>query len=491
MTSCRFFNPLKFVIVITLTLLAASPSRAQFREWRGAWVSTVYQDYAKRTTAKNKKYLSALLDSLQKCRCNVVVFQVRPKADAFYKSDLEPWSSWLTGTSGTPPDEDWDPLEFMIKESHRRGMELHAWINPYRVDTGSNGPLPQSYYAKQHPDRVVKFGGAHILNPGIPENQDYVVEIICDIVSRYDIDGLHMDDYFYPYPNKKLSFNDKAAYAAYGNGKDLGDWRRDNTAALIKKAGEAIHSLKPWVRFGISPFGIWRNKTSDPEGSETAGTQCYDDLFADPVQWIREGWIDYLVPQLYWGLNKKIASARTLTDWWSKQGFGRHVYIGQDVKVTMDSCELAEKMMLSRTTEGIQGNCWWPAYELLRDYKQCATTLADYWQMNYAIPPAYPWLSQHTPGEVGNLQCRHFKGSSILSWTAPKAAKPIEEARFYVVYIIPDGQKPDLSNSAYIAGVTSECSYVLPPLSHGRYVAYIAVLDRCNNLSRHPARISL
>ncbi|MCF0204967.1 MAG: family 10 glycosylhydrolase [Muribaculaceae bacterium] len=487
MTNSRYFRGI-FCLIVALLMHAAQPKEqavAQTREWRGAWVSTVYQDYAKRNTAQNKKYLCSVLDSLLRCHCNAVIFQVRPKGDALYKSDIEPWSSWLTGTIGKAPDTDWDPLQFMVEESHKRGMEIHAWINPYRLDTS---PLPSSHYAKQHPDRVVKFGTALILDPGIPENREYLISIIRDIVSRYDIDALHMDDYFYPYPNKKLKFNDKNSFAKYGNGASLGDWRRKNTAALIREAGAEIRRIKPWVRFGISPFGIWRNASSDPAGSNTRGTQCYDDLYADPVQWIREGWIDYLVPQIYWGMNKEIASARELNPWWGKQAHGRYVFIGQDVKVTMDSCELAEKMVLSRTTPGIAGNCWWPAYEVVRNYKEINSTLSEYWQSNYALPPTYPWISKGVPGEVENLRF----SNGVLSWQPPKASSPLQEARFYVVYVFAPGATINLNDNTRIATITSECQYKLPhQLLNRRYRAVVTPLDRCNAQSLHPRVITL
>ena len=292
-----------------LTISAANPKH----EFRGAWLHTVHQgQYARMTTDETKKYLEDQLDKLKAAGCNAVVFQVRPSADAFYESELEPWSRLLTGTAGKAPSPDWDPLVFMIEQSHARGMELHAWLNPYRVTSSNNEKLASSHIYHKHPERFVKYDGKLYFDPGLPENREFIESVVADIVSRYDVDAIHMDDYFYPYPVKGKDFPDDKSYAEYGNGMDRGDWRRQNVNLLIEGLHETIAVTKPWVRLGISPFGIWRNKSSDPKGSDTNGLQNYDELYADVLLWTEKGWVDYMLPQLYWTLEKKVASSEKL-----------------------------------------------------------------------------------------------------------------------------------------------------------------------------------
>ncbi|MDE7125942.1 MAG: family 10 glycosylhydrolase, partial [Muribaculaceae bacterium] len=305
------------------------------REFRGAWLHTVYQDgYAKRSTAENKQWLSRQLDALQEAGINAVIFQVRPSADAFYDSPYEPWSRFLT-LNGKAPDPYWDPLEYMVEQCHARGMELHAWLNPYRATTSAKAVIPQGHICHSHPERFIRFDKKLYLDPGIPENRELIEKIVVDIVRRYDVDGIHFDDYFYPYPVKGQRFNDDKSYQRYGKGMKLSDWRRSNVDLLIENLHKAIRKTKPWVRFGVSPFGIWRNRSTDPAGSASNGLQNYDDLYADVLKWAREGWIDYQMPQLYWTLENKVAPSMHLAQWWSDNSYGRHVYVGQDVDRTM------------------------------------------------------------------------------------------------------------------------------------------------------------
>ena len=296
-----------FALVLTV-LLAACASKgpdniadsSSKREFRGAWIQCVNGQFQGKGTAGMQQELIRQLDELQKDGVNAIIFQVRPECDALYASKIEPWSRFLTGVQGQAPSPYWDPLEWMVKQCHQRGMELHAWLNPYRASTKGTTVFANNHIAVTHPERVFMYDGLRILNPGIDANRDYICQVVEDIVRRYDVDGIHIDDYFYPYPVAGLQIPDDKEFAARSNGfKNKGDWRRDNVNMFIKQMGERIKKVKPWVKFGVSPFGIYRNKKSAPEvGSETNGTQNYDDLYADVLMWVNNGWIDYCVPQI-------------------------------------------------------------------------------------------------------------------------------------------------------------------------------------------------
>ena len=297
---------MKKTFLTTLFAICAIFAFANEPYFRATWISTVSNiDFPRVADRGNyeaqKKHLVEMLDQLQAMNINAVVFQVRPTADALYKSKLEPWSHWLTGKQGVAAT--YDPLELVCAEAHKRGIDVHVWINPYRVTIpGMNveNLAPNHIYHK-HPEWFVKYGKQWYFNPALQETRDFLCQVVADLVSRYDIQAIHMDDYFYPYPISGEVFPDTTNFANDPRGfKNIGDWRRDNVNLAIKQVHETIISIKPEVQFGISPFGIWRNKKNDPRGSETNGLQNYDQLYADILLWMEEGWIDYVVPQLYW-----------------------------------------------------------------------------------------------------------------------------------------------------------------------------------------------
>ncbi len=383
------------------------------REFRGAWLHVIGQSqYQDMGTTRAKAYIQQQLDKLQAAGCNAVIFQVRPTADALYKSDLEPWSTWLTGKRGRAPQPDWDPMEFTLQEAHNRGMEFHAWLNPYRVTSNSKEILPKDHDIYKHPERYVKFNGQTFFDPAYQENRDFICKVVKDIVDRYDVDAIHIDDYFYPYPaNGKRFENDNASYARFGNGMNRQAWRRKNVDLLIEQLHNTIKDAKPWVRFGVSPFGIWRNKKSDPRGSTSSGLQNYDDLYADVLLWDQKGWVDYVVPQLYWSLDLAAAPSRHLAQWWNDNIKNAQLYIGQDTKRTMDSAdpknrdtnELDTKVRLSRRLENVDGNVWWHGYWVTDNYKGVADSLATKYQRTIALPPAWGDSKVH-PDRVSHLQ---------------------------------------------------------------------------------------
>lgn len=460
---------LTLIFAMAVACYAGSPKR----EFRGAWLHTVYQSqYKSQTTAQNKAYLCRQLDSLKLAGVNAVLFQVRPQSDAFYASKYEPWSRFLTD-GGKAPAPYWDPLEFMVEETHKRGMELHAWLNPYRVISSAKQTLPKGHIYHKHPERFVRYDNKLYFDPGLPENRNFIVKVVDDIISRYDVDGIHFDDYFYPYPVKGKEFPDTKSYAKYGKGMKRDDWRRKNVDLLIEDIHKLIAENKPWVRFGISPFGIWRNKTSDPRGSETNGLQNYDALYADVLLWEEKGWIDYLLPQLYWELDHKAASYRTLVEWWNRNaGYNRHLYVGQDVERTMKFGELETKISMTRERDNITGNCWWPGYSLSRNSGGVADELAKKHQAAPALVPEYKWLSERAPEAVGNVRISDRE----IEWSAQNSGKDINDAVRFVVYRFKAMSDIDLEKAEAIVAVTPECKYRAD--DEGVYV--VTALNRVN-----------
>jgi len=468
------FKPLLTAITAILALLllttpltaGAQPSGK--REFRGVWLQTVFQQqYARQSTDSNKRYLRENLDRLQRMGINAVIFQVRPSADAFYPSDLEPWSRHLTGTTGKAPRPAWDPLKFMIEECHKRGMELHAWLNPYRITTSAGETLPTGHIARKHPERCFTYAKKKYFDPGIPENRDHIVRIVTDIIERYDVDGIHFDDYFYPYPVAGMKIPDSKTFARYGRGTgmSIGDWRRHNVDMLIESVHKAIAGRKPWVRFGISPFGIWRNATSSADGSKTAGLQNYDDLYADVIKWAREGWIDYQIPQLYWEIGHKRADYTVLVRWWGTHACGRHVFVGQDVVKTMKAAQLDAKLKQAAKIPSIGGHCWWSGYNLIDNTDGIAGRLP---YSATALTPEYPWVrcrEQKAPGDLKKSR------DGQLSWKS--------DARKWVVYRFDDPEHIDLDNPAAIVAVTYTRS--IPADKAGVYV--VTALDSANRES--------
>ncbi len=496
----------KIISALALTALLALTATAQepLREFRGAWMHIIGQEhYAKRTTAQNQAYLRQQLDRLKAAGVNAVIFQVRPQADAAYPSRLEPWSRWLTGTAGLAPKPVWDPLQFMITEAHKRGMELHAWINPYRVTSSkSDKPARSSVYYK-HPEWFIRYADGKIyFDPGLPESRDFIDKVVRDLLARYDLDAIHMDDYFYPYPVSGKEFPDDKSYEQYGNGMNRDDWRRHNVDLLIEQLHNTIAATKPWVRLGISPFGIWRNKKNDPRGSDTDGLQCYDALYADCPLWTRRGWVDYMVPQLYWQLEHKRAPTLELMHWWNTQANGRHMYYGLDVNNMMDHRDIAadggdttrnnqlyHKLEIMQRLDSVHGLVWWPGYSITKNYKGVADSLQTTTQAIPALPAPYTWLDNVPPPPVTNLRLvTTKKGAKALTWQPAATTDPMQQAVRYVVYAWPAGDNHTATpESVWL--ITGETRVTLPATMQ-QYDFAVQAVDRCNNLST-PATHSL
>jgi len=359
---------------------------------KGAWVSTVYNidwpsasSYGKSEIQKQE--FNDLLNRLQDMGLNAVFVQVRPAADALYPSALVPWSKYLTGVQGKDPG--YDPLAFMIEETHRRGMEFHAWFNPFRAAVDNKlDTLASNHVAKLHPDWIVLSGGKPYINPGLPEARQHIIDTILEVVSGYAVDGVHLDDYFYP---SSGAFPDSGAYATYNSaGLSLGDWRRDNINQFVRQLGESIHALKPNVSFGISPFGVWRNSATDPTGSDTkAGVTAYDNMYADVRTWIKQGWIDYVNPQIYWSMAFSAARYDKLVDWWVQEvrGTGVDLYIGHAAyklgtaeAAWQSAQEIINQLTYNQQYAEVKGDIFFSAKDLTKNTLLIADALRAYFK---------------------------------------------------------------------------------------------------------------
>ena len=485
---------MKKTILFLLALMLTVATEAQKREMRGAWIQCVNGQFQGMGTQKMQQTLSYQLDELQKDGVNTIIFQVRPECDALYESKLEPWSRFLTGKQGVAPSPYWDPLQWMITECHKRGMELHAWINPYRAKTKTTKQLASNHIAVRKPMSCFSYDDLFILNPGLPENRDYICEVAKDIVSRYDVDGIHMDDYFYPYPVKGETIPDDEQFRQYGNGiKDIGDWRRYNVNLFIEQFYKTIHATKPWVKVGISPFGIYRNKKSSPIGSETNGTQSYDDLYADILLWVNNGWLDYNVPQIYWEIGNKAADYETLIKWWSQHASGRPLVIGEDVERTVkyadpqnqNSHQLPAKMRLHRQLPAVKGTVLWYAKAAVDNVGNYGTALRNtYWRYP-ALQPSMSFLSDKSPKKVTKVKPLWMSGDYVLFWTAPKSKDWQDTAEKYVVYRFAPGEKVDINDPSKIVAITAATYYKLPYADgKKKYTYVVTALNRLQNESK-------
>jgi uncharacterized lipoprotein YddW (UPF0748 family) len=470
------------------------------RAFRGAWIQTVFQEeYKTMTPEQLKKAFIRKLDDLQACGINAIIFQVRPEADAFYQSGIEPWSRFYTGKQGLAPEDDFDLMKFLISACHRRNMEFHAWLNPFRAATSVNMEFAGSHIYHTYPERFVTYNNQILFDPGLPENRQHICRVVRDIVGRYDVDAIHMDDYFYPYPVAGLPFPDDTSFRKYGLPKGYteerrGDWRRENVNTLVRDLKHAILLEKPWVRFGISPFGIYRNRKSTPDGSgsETNGLQNYDDLYADILYWIEQGWIDYTIPQIYWEIGHQAADYATLTAWWSRHTKGGHLYIGQDVARTMKAGQLTQKMACARRFSRIDGHCFWPANELLWNNQGIADSLKRHYHRYPALIPAYTGMHHDRPDEVKGLRVERVPEGRRLSWNAEQNPEDPELPRYFVVYRFGKKERLDLDNPARIMAITQGKSYMLPENGHKETFRYVVTaVDRFHNESKKGRRIKV
>ncbi len=410
------------------------------REFRAAWVATVANiDWPSKkglSTDQQQQELLAILDRAVELNLNAIIFQVRPHCDALYASELEPWSEYLTGTMGQPPSPFYDPLEFVVAEAHRRGLELHAWFNPYRaLHPGSQGEIAATHVSKTQPLIVREYGKHLWLDPGEGDSVEHNVAVVLDVVKRYDVDGIHFDDYFYPYPivdedKQNVPFPDKPSWIvalAAGNTLDRDDWRRQNVDRLIHRLSDEIHREKPWVKFGISPFGIWR----PGHPPQIKGFDAYASLYADAKKWWSEGWVDYLTPQLYWKIESPGQSYPVLMQWWHEQNRRkRHLWPGNYTsRVALEELgnwttdEITQQIKLTRAHPGATGNVHFSMKALMDDSRGMAMALKDGAFSRPALVPASPWLSDESP-LLPTLQLIKTGGEQTVSFAMPNDKSP-------------------------------------------------------------------
>lgn len=450
----------KILFLILILLMGISNAQNPKREFRASWIATVTNLDWPLTRGLNataqKNELITLLDALKATGINTVIFQIRSESDAMYPSQIDPWSYWLTGQQGLAPS--YDPLQFAIEEAHKRGMEIHAWFNPYRAERAvGNYTLHPTHVLKEHPDWGLQTGTAKFLDPGLPMVREYVLSVILDVIKRYDVDGIHMDDYFYPYPNNQITNQDSTSWRLYNRGfTNIGDWRRDNVNILIKAINDSVHFYKNHIKFGMSPFGIWKNGV--PPG--ITGLNAYTDIYCDAINWLQNKAVDYLTPQLYWPFGGSQDYAK-LMPWWADSVFAnnRHFYPGQATYriPNWGNSEIHNQIRANRANPKTRGSVFFRAQDFISNFKGFSDSLKQNLFSTKALLPIMNWKDVIAPNPPRNF---HFErvpgtGTSALIWDKPLAAADGDSAMRYVVYKFstPNPTPQDFDNSANIVDV--------------------------------------
>lgn len=485
------------VLILAMFMPPTLYSQVPKREFRAVWVATVSNiDWPSQpglNTAEQKSEIISILDLHRANGINAIILQVRPTADAIYPSELEPWTRFLTGEQGVAPEPWYDPLEFWIRESHRRGMELHAWFNPYRVRMSLKDSLADKHIAREHPEWCFDYGGKTNFSPANPRVREFLTSVVLDVVRRYDIDAVHFDDYFYPYAVAGEAIPDSLEFSLLGDTlfpEYPGQWRRQNVDAIIEMLHLAIKAEKPWVKFGISPFGVWRNRSEDPTGSETAaGISNYDGLYADVLKWQREGWLDYLMPQIYWRDDHPVAGFSNLAYWWNDFSYGRSLYVGmapyrisRDSKYKMWKKEkyFLRQIELLRELDGVEGYGFFSSKHFFRpDLAKLNSRLRKKYCSHPALVPEMPWIDARAPSAPFNLS----RAGDLLMWDILESEDEMERSRFYVLYRYKPGENSKLRRAENILQV---CGDPFMEFNEGLEpgVYRVSALDRLNNESQ-------
>lgn len=474
------------------------------REFRAVWVTTFHNiDWPSVKGLEpdvQKREFIALAERQQRNGMNALIVQARPCGDAFYPSRLASWSEYLTGEQGKPPEPFYDPMAFAVEELHKRNMEFHAWFNPFRAVSHMRfSSVEQNHVSRLKPEWCFQYGEKLFFNPGIPEVREYLVNVVLEVARNYDIDGIHFDDYFYPYREKGIRIDDYATYRKYGSGfSDIDTWRRHNIDTFIKTVSDSLQVIKPHIKFGISPAAIWRNKSKDPRGSDTQSFTSYDMLFADVRKWLQEGWIDYVAPQLYYSDTNPYASYSRLLPWWSQNTFGRHLYIGQAVfKVKKDisrhwknPTQLPRHLSMNQSYEAIQGNVFFSENSFRDNPHAVEEMLQNNWHKYEALIPPMTWKDSIPPQAPRNLTAYKAPGKVFLSWEPPILAPDGERASYYVLYRFQGNQAVHLNDPAYIVSLLKEPEYVDYSVQPGEKYTYVLTsMDRLHNESRTCAAV--
>jgi uncharacterized lipoprotein YddW (UPF0748 family) len=503
----------KFTIQLLFILLFSTNSFAQHevippkREFRGVWIATVQNiDWPSKPVvgvdpAKQREELVQILNAHQETGINAIMLQVRPSTDAFYAQSREQWSMFLTGKQGLAPEPLYDPLQFAIEEAHKRGMELHAWFNPYRATNNLIDSLTSTtHITRTHPDWFFTYAGKKYFNPGLPQVRAYIIDVIMDVVKKYDIDGVHFDDYFYPYPGKE-TLPDSLAYQVYGKEfSTIEDWRRNNVDILIQTLSDSIHAEKSYMKFGISPFGIWRNKTQDPDGSESNGLSGYSALYADARKWVKEGWVDYINPQVYFPFYYPAAPFEKLVDWWSANASGKHVYVGQGVYRAMedregwrDKKQLPDQVRYLRKNPNVQGSVFFSSRSLTNNLAGFRDSLQHDFYKYPALQPPMAWLDHIEPAAPVKLKEKKFlfffssNKVTKLKWEMPEDGPLKDDVYGYVIYRFDRNDSMNLEDPRNIIKISFDpllTSFEDSSISRGKtYYYVVTALDRMKNES--------
>lgn len=505
-----------FIVVILGILLVSTGCGAQQinqelsvskkHEWRAVWIATVdnidWPSAPGLSSEEQKRELIEYLDLFKRMNFNSIILQVRPTADAFYTLDKEPWSIYLTGNQNTPPNPLYDPLEFAINEAHKRGMELHAWLNPYRVlqDTLDMQFMSPNHLYHKRPDLFVKHGKKLYFDPAYPETREFLVDVIKNLVKKYDLDGIHFDDYFYP----NNDFNDSLSFSLHSRGYDEDNkmaWRRENVNLVVEMLRDSIKSIKPYVKFGISPYAVWRNLREDPRGSDTKsyGYTNYDHLHADILYWMEKGWLDYVLPQLYFNIGYENADFNVLANWWQKYSHGTPVYGGLgtyrlDPKAKIEAWRSAEEIknqaLLLREMPSYQGVCYFNA----KNFKENRLNINSVMQELYPHPALIPSLRGFTtkrPGSPKNATIRFSGKTATINWAKSlMRGNNVGSTKYHVIYRFTKNEKPDFERANAIIALTGEDFYTFETSEKNNYVYYISALDRLHNESK-PVRVKV
>jgi uncharacterized lipoprotein YddW (UPF0748 family) len=499
----------KLLLVACLfCFLKSTQAQPPKRELRAVWIASFsnidWPSSRTLTPAQQRTELINMLNTLQQTGINAVFLQIRGNADALYPSTIEPWSDVLTGTSGTAPNPIYDPLQFAIDECRKRSMEFHAWFNPYRAASNANN-IPNyatNHIARARPDLLLAQGTLRILNPGIPEVNNYIIRVVMDVLRRYDVDGIHFDDYFYPYPPTAptLPFDDAATYNTFrGTFTNVNDWRRANIDSLIKRTADSVRTAKPWVKFGVSPFGIWANQSGGNGGSATSGLQSFSAIYANSRLWAQQQWLDYQIPQIYWSIGFAAANYSVLANWWNTNANGRHIYTGHagykinspteagsDLANWSLTTQIPSQVQLNRTIANIFGSCYFSAKSIVNNPLGVRDSLSNNYYATRALYPTMAWKNNTTPPAPTNATHSLIGNTVTLNWNRPTTATgEFERVRQFVVYRF-NGSTVNVNDASAIRFITpvDSIGFAETGLVTGQTYTYVITsLNRLHNES--------
>ncbi len=482
-------------------------------ELRAAWVATVmnidFPSKAGLSSGELQLEITKMLDMHQRNNINAIIFQVSPSADAFYPSKILPWSQWLMGKSGDAPNSDFDPVAFLVDECHKRNIEFHAWFNPYRVKVKLETTMSIHHASNRHKDLMLTYGNKMYFDPGYEKTRQIVTAAVMELVHKYDVDGVHFDDYFYPYKIAGEEFPDTLSFETEARGfakNQKEDWRRENVDLIIEMLHDSIKAAKPWIKFGISPFGVWRNRTEDASGSDTkAGVTNYDDLYADVMLWLQKGWIDYIMPQVYWERGKQNADFDKIVDWWSKNNYEKPVYIGHGIYKTdknstteawRNVSEIPSQIQLVRTYPEINGSAFFTTNTFVENPMSVVDIIKQELYKYRALPPTMPLIDNQKPEIPQNLIAKKIKKKKmmLLTWQNTSTTEEMDKVKYYMIYKFDGKTIGDISRPENFFLLTQKNELEVPVVNKffkRTEVTYIiTAFDRMHNESE-PAIIIL